>query len=122
MHGNKFKQRGVSMMGLLIGAAILIAVALLGMKVAPAYIEYFSVKKAVVGIVQSGDARGTVADVRRAFDKRAQVDDIAVITGADLEITKEGGEVVIAFSYPKKIPLFGNVSLYFDFAGASNAK
>ena len=107
-------------MGLLVGAIILVFVALLGMKVAPAYIEYFAVKKAVAGIVASGEARGTVGDVRKAFDKRAQIDDITVISGADLEVTKEGSDIVISFAYPKKVALFSNVSLFFDFAGSSN--
>ena len=113
------KQFGVSMFGVLFISIGLVLVAVGGMKVAPAYIEYMSVKKAVAGIVQGGEARGTVADIRRAFDKRAQVDDINVISGKDLEISKEGNDVVVAFSYPKKIPLFGNVSIYFDFSGSS---
>ena len=107
------------MIGVLFISIGLVLVAVGGMKVAPAYIEYMSVKKAVAGIVQGGEARGTVADIRRAFDKRAQVDDINVISGKDLEISKEGNDVVVAFSYPKKIPLFGNVSIYFDFSGSS---
>ena len=113
------KQFGVSMIGVLFISIGLVLVAVGGMKVAPAYIEYMSVKKAVAGIVQGGEARGTVADIRRAFDKRAQVDDINVISGKDLEISKEGNDVVVAFSYPKKVPLFGNVSIYFDFSGSS---
>lgn len=117
---SKFRQRGVSMGGLLVGAAIFIVLALLGMKIAPAYLEYSAVKKAVTGIVQGGEAKGTVNDIRRAFDRRAQVDDIAVITSQDLDISKEGGDVVISFAYPKKIPLFSNVSLYIDFAGNSS--
>jgi hypothetical protein len=118
---NKSGQRGMSMFGILLVCIGMVLVAIGGLKVVPAYIEYFAVKKAVSGIVQSGEAKGTVADIRRAFDKRAQVDDIQVITGGDLEITKEGSDVVISFAYPKKIPLFGPVSLFFDFTGASNS-
>ncbi len=115
------RQQGVSFVGLLVIAIILVVGAIGGMKVAPAYIEYFAVKKAVAGIVASGEVRnGTVADVRKAFDRRASVDDINVISGADLEVTKEGGELVISFAYPKKIPLFGNLSLLIEFAGSSS--
>ena len=113
------KQRGITMFGILIICIGLILVVVGGLKVTPTYIEYFSVKKAVAGIVAGGEARGTVVEIRKAFDKRAQVDDISIISGADLEITKEGNDVVVGFSYPKKVPLFGNVSLYFDFAGSS---
>ena len=111
-------QRGVSLMGLMMICVVLVLGAVLGMKLAPSYIEYSSVKKAVVGI--GAEMRGgSVADVRKAFDKRAQVDSIAVITGADLDVSKDGSDLVISFAYPKKVPLFGNVSILIDFAGSS---
>jgi hypothetical protein len=47
------------------------------------------------------------------------VDNIQAITAQDLDISKDGGDLVITFSYPKKVPLAGNVSLMFDFAGSS---
>ena len=119
MYGSRLHQRGISMGGLLVGCAGFAVVALLGMKLAPAYIEYAAVKKAVKEIVQGGEAKGTVAEIRRAFDRHAQIDDISVITGQDLDISKDGGDVVVAFSYPKKIPLFSNISLDIDFAGSS---
>jgi hypothetical protein len=120
MQGNIRKQRGMSMFGIMLICIGLILAVIGGLKVAPAYLEFLNVKKAVAGIAQSGEGRGSVAEVKRAFDKRAQVDDIQVITGADLEVTKENGEIVISFAYPKKIHLFGNLSLYFDFAGSSS--
>lgn len=108
------------MLGFIVIAIVLVIVAIGGMKIGPAYVEYFTVKKAVVSIVASGEARGgTVAEVRKAFDRRATVDDVTVITGADLEITKEGGDLLISFGYTKKIHLFGNVSILFDFAGSN---
>lgn len=114
------RQTGVTVFGMIMVCIILVLVAIGGLKVAPAYLEYMNVKKAVTAIVTGGEARGTVADIRRAFEKRAQVDEITVVTGQDLEITKEGNDVVVSFAYPKKVALFGNVSLLFDFAGASN--
>src|SRR5438093_13265936 len=90
-----------------------------GVKIDPAYIEYFKVKKAISGIAQT-NSKGTVQDVRTAFDRRAAIDDIDVIAGRDLEITKEGNDIVISFAYPKRISLFGNVSVVFDFAASSN--
>lgn len=116
----RHSQRGLGMMGIMMVCIVLVLGAIGGLKVAPAYIEYGQVKKAVAGVAGGPDARGTVADIRKAFDKRAQVDDIQAVGGADLEITKEGGQVVISFAYQKKVPLFGNVSILFDFAGSSN--
>jgi hypothetical protein len=113
-------QRGIGFLGVLLLLIGIVFVAIVGMKVAPAYIEYFTIKKAVTGMVESGELRNaTVADVRKAFDRRAVVDDITSITPQDLEITKDGSEIVIAFAYEKRIPLFYNISVLIDFAGSS---
>ena len=113
------RQRGLSMTTLLAVAVIIVLGAIGGMKVGPAYQEYFEVKRAVSAAAQEGRT-GTVADVRKGFDRRAIIDSIEVIRGDDLEVSKEGGEVVVSFSYSKKVGLFGNVSLLIEFAGTSN--
>ena len=113
-------QSGVTLLGLLMICIVLVVVAVGGLKVVPAYIEYFNIKKAVTGIVQSGEARkGTPADIRAAFERRRAIDDFESVTGKDLEITKEGNNVAISFSYPRRIPLFANVSLLIDFSATA---
>jgi hypothetical protein len=111
-------QLGIGLGGLLVAAFILIVVALLGMKLAPSYIEFFAVKKAVNALA-SERTGASPAEIRRSFDQRAIVDDITSIKGADLEITKDGGTVVITAAYRKEIPLFANVGVYIDFAATS---
>ncbi len=113
-------QKGVSMLALIMILAVLVLCAGLGMKIGPPYMEYLQIKKAVTAIVESGEVRtGSVGDVRKAFDRRAQVDNIQAITSQDLDVSKDGGDLVITFSYPKQVRLAGNVSLMFDFAGSS---
>lgn len=111
-------QTGVSLGGLMVGLVVLIVLALGGMKLAPAYMEFGSAKKAVVGVAQEKGG-ASVAEIRKAFDARAQIDDVNAVKAADLEITKDGGEVVISFAYRKEIPLFKNIGLFIDFQGSS---
>jgi hypothetical protein len=114
------KQTGVTLSGLLISLVILIVLGLLGLKVIPAYIEFYTAKKAIVAIsFEAKGGGGGVGELRKAFDRRAAVDTIEVVAGKDLEITKEGNDVVISFSYRKEVPLFANLGLYFDFAASS---
>ena len=110
-------QRGITLIGLVIACIVIVFVAIGGLKIAPAYIEYFKVKKAIVAIAQT---RGTVAEVRTAFERRSAIDDIDVIGPKDLEITKEGNDIVVSFAYSKRIPLFANVNVVIDFAASSN--
>lgn len=113
-------QRGVSLNGLMMGGVVFALVALVAMKVLPEWMEYGKLVKVVKAT--AGDAslkEASVAQVRTAFDKRKDMDDIKSVTANDLEITKDGGELVITFAYTKKVPLFGNTSLVFDFEGSS---
>lgn len=115
----KRNQAGVSLSGLLVAAFILAVVSLLGMKVLPEVIEYFQIVKTVKTISNDPNAKSSVAEVRKAFDRYAQIDNINSIVGQDLDITKEGGDVVVSFAYEKRVPLFRNVSLLLYFEGSS---
>lgn len=113
------KQQGITFVGMVMVGIVIVILAIGGLKVAPAYIEYLTVKKAIVEVAQT-ESRGTVGDIRAAFERHAAIDNIDIIGSKDLDITKEGNEVVISFAYTKKVPLFANVSLLIDFAASSN--
>jgi Tfp pilus assembly major pilin PilA len=113
------KQLGVSLGGLMVGAVIFIVLAMIGLKLAPSYIEFMAVKKAVNGIATESRAGATVAEVRKAFDQRATVDDISSVKGSDLEVTKDGNGLVISANYRKEIPLVANIGVYIEFAATS---
>ena len=113
------KQLGISLGGLMAGAAVLIVFAMVGMKMAPSYIEFFAVKKAVNALATETRGGATVVEIRKNFDQRATIDDINTVKGSDLEITKDGGTVVISVGYRKEIPLFSNIGVYIDFRAAS---
>ncbi len=115
---NKNTQYGLSLLGLIFWLVVLIVGALLGMKLAPAYIEYGTAKSAIEAIARDRNA-ATPAEVRRAFDSRAAIDNINVIKASDLDITKQGNEMVIGFSYRKEVPLVANVGVYMDFAAST---
>ena len=114
----RMKQLGISLGGLMFGAVIFIALAMVGMKLAPSYLEFAAVKKAVVAIAQE-KAGGTVAEVRKTFDARATIADISTVTGKDLDVTKDGGALVIIAAYRKEVPLFSNMGVYIDFRASS---
>jgi hypothetical protein len=111
-------QHGISLMGLIMGSVILIACAMIGIKLAPSYIEFFAIKKAVTAIAQE-KSTASVAEIRKSFDARAAIDDITTVKGSDLEVTKEGGQVVINAGFRKEIPLAGNLGVYINFLASS---
>jgi hypothetical protein len=112
-------QRGVSLMGLIMVLFALVIVGIFGLKLIPSYIEYGKAKTAIEAIAADKSKSGSVGEIRKAFDARSNIDDITAVKASDLEVTKEGGDVVIGFAYRKEVPLAGNVGLYIDFVGRS---
>lgn len=115
----KKRQLGVSLSGLMVAAVILAVFALLGMKIGPQYLEFSQIKKAIKTVAADPNVKGSVSEVRKAYERITIVDNISSVSAQDLEITKEGGGIVIAFSYEKRIPLFANVGIVIDFQGSS---
>jgi hypothetical protein len=112
-------QGGLTLMGLFMVLFVIVFAALFVMKVLPAYIEYGTAKKAIEAIARDRTGASTPQEVRRLFDSRALIDNIDVIKGSDLEVTKDGAGMVIAFAYRKEVPLFANLGMYIDFAANS---
>ncbi|MGH8752144.1 MAG: DUF4845 domain-containing protein [Burkholderiales bacterium] len=116
------RQQGMSMWGFLGTAIVGVFVLLVGLRLTPAYLEFFSVQRVLGAINRDLDLQtATPQEIRSAFDRRTSVENITVIGPSDLEISKDGNESVVRASYSQKIPLAANISVCLDF-DASTAK
>jgi hypothetical protein len=113
-------QSGLSLIGFIFLAAIVAFVMFTSFRCVPAWTEYFSLKKVLQATANEFgvDAQGPV--VRASFNRRAQIDDLPV-KGTDLDIRKDNGRMSLAVEYQRKVPVFGNMSLLFDFDAAATS-
>jgi Tfp pilus assembly major pilin PilA len=109
------KQLGIGLGGLMVGVVIVIVLAMIALKLTPSYIEFFAIKKAVNALATESKGGASVAEIRKSFDARSMIDAIESVKGSDLEVTKDGGGLVISVSYRKEIPLFANLGVYIEF-------
>lgn len=114
------KQTGLALSTLIFWCIGIALVALVGMKLVPSFLEYQSVLKTVKTVVNEAGPEATVGDIRKAFANYDSVNDFPSVDAADLEITKDAGQLVVSFAYEKRIPLVANISLVIDFSGSSN--
>jgi len=115
------KQKGVSLSGLLVWSVILIFIAISGLRIIPAYIEYSTIKKNLTAIVKETDSQNMdLNQIRLSFSKRAQIDNIKSVSGQDIRINRENGQIVLSAGYTTKIPLISNISLNIDFEATSD--
>jgi hypothetical protein len=112
-------QRGITLIGLLAWAFVICVVALIGMKVTPAVLEYQTITRMVNKAANEGGS--TVAEIRAAYDRAAQIEYgvEAIKSSGDLDITKENEKIVIRFAYDKEIELIDPVYLVIKFEGQS---
>lgn len=113
-------QQGLSLVGLIVTFVIVVFIALFGMKIVPSYLEFRSAKNAIDALAHSPG--GTPTDIRRNFENRSVIDGIEAVKSSDLDITKQGNQVVISFAYRKEVPLFQNVGLYIDYRATAGGE
>ena len=117
------KQVGATLLGMLFLGGILFFVALIAMKIFPAYQEYFSVKTAIQAMNRESLNGMSKKDIQADFNRRADVGYISVIRGSDITIEKDStGETKVSAQYQVTTPLFGNISALMDFSVTADGK
>ena len=115
---NRASQRGVSLFGLLFWAIVLAFVGVVGARVFPTVLEYYTIQRVINRIASENP--GTVPAVRADFERARQIEySIVSISAQDLEIGKENDKVKISFAYDKQIPLMGPAFLLIKYEGSS---
>ena len=109
---SRARQRGISFFGLIFVLAVLAAVGYVGLQAFPTAMEF----QAVVKAMNRAKDAGTPQEVRAAFDRSANVDDIKSVTAKDLEITKVNDRNVVKIAYDKQIHMFGPAYLLLKYA------
>jgi hypothetical protein len=113
------RQRGMSLLGFLFVAAVLIVIAMLAFRVTPAVIEYYSVKRALGEALREAKDPSAPNDVRRAFQKQADAGYIESVRGNDVEISKQGNEITASVGWTRTLHLVANASLLLEFEASA---
>jgi hypothetical protein len=113
-------QSGFTILGFIFVAAVVLSVAMIGFRVLPSYIEYFSVLKTLKQTLDNAPEGQTLAQFRRDFELKASADYIDSVSSADIELTKQDNKIVASAEWTKTLPLFGNVSLLLEFNASAS--
>ncbi len=114
------KQRGLTFSNFLLAAILLVFVAILGMKIIPAYIENRTIVHILETIAHDPEMQDALPSaIRDSYDKRAMINNITVVDSRTIEIQKTPTGLVLNVKYNVKIGLIGNASLLLEFDSSS---
>jgi hypothetical protein len=110
------RQQGMTFIGLLCILALVGMVLYAGIRLAPLYLNYMKVAKAMNAVAAEikGDNPDPVA-IRGALDAHFIIDDPTGVETKDIEITKDDGGVQMHVAYDDSAPYVANVSLSVHF-------
>jgi Tfp pilus assembly major pilin PilA len=109
------RQRGLSMIGFLFVAAVVVTCVMIGFRVLPAYIEHYSVQQALEQSLAETKDLNSAAEIRKAFQKHADAGYIDSVSARDIDVVKSKNEVTASVSWTRKLPMVANVSLLLEF-------
>ncbi len=111
------QQRGIGLLGWMFIIAVALFFALLGMKMVPAYINYFDMVKVMESMAQDPSLKeaGTV-QLKNSFLRRIDINGIYDFPKDGFKVDRSRGEgTILRVDYEKREPLVGNVDVVMHF-------
>ncbi len=106
-NGRAVRQRGMSVIGLLLLLVVIGFVALIAMKVIPMYVQYFSIKSTIESVRKEPQlAQMTPQDIQAAIQKRFDIGYVENIKANQLRIRNDRNGRVIDLVYQEERALF----------------
>jgi hypothetical protein len=111
------QQKGMTIWGLLMVAALIVFFTLLFFRLLPPYMEHAKVKTALENVAHQPDA-GSMdkAQIRAALDRRFSIEDVErVDLSKHLFVEKKPGTMTIRIAYEVRVPLAYNITALIEF-------
>jgi len=110
------RQRGLTILGFMLVAAVVVVFAMVGFRVVPSYVEYFSVKKALEDTMRGGTADpNNPAAFRAELARRLQTSYVEDVKASDALLQRSGAQVTAELAWERRLHLFGNMYILLEF-------
>ena len=115
------RQRGLTILGFMLVAAVVIIFAMVGFRVVPSYVEYYSVKKALDDTMR-GDSvdPNNLQAFRSELTRRLQTSYVENVKAADAIIQRSGNQLTAELAWERRLHMFGNAYILLEFEAVSS--
>jgi hypothetical protein len=114
IHPNR--QKGITMISWMIIIGIAVFFVVLGMKLIPSYIEFYSVKQVLASVKQERNAaKQSPAQIRTTMLKRLKINGVYDFDPKNIKITKQKDGLQVAVEYEVRKNMAGNLDAVMTF-------
>lgn len=115
MHRLRHAQRGMTLTGVLIGAALVAFLVYSGAKLAPIYLENYSVKSSLSSLAGEEGKGGSVREIRDHLLRRLQINNVQNVKPDHINVRIEGNRRIVTVDYEVRTRFYGNLWLLSSF-------
>jgi hypothetical protein len=110
------RMRGVSMVGWMLIAVVVIIFGSAGIKIIPAYMEYNTIKGTINNVLMDQKvALKSDREILDDIDRRFMINNVSSIRARDIGIAKQPNRVTLSVDYEVRENLFANIDLVMRF-------
>jgi hypothetical protein len=117
MHGTmRTRQHGLTIIGFVLVAAVAVIFAMVGFRVIPAYVEYYSVRHALQETMRSGNADpNNPQPFRSELARRLQTSYVEEVKATDAILRRSGTGVTAEMAWERRLHMVGNAYILLEF-------
>lgn len=110
------RQSGMSMLGMLAIAVMVGFFAMCGLRIAPSYFEYLTVKDLITKVAtEHGAETKTARELRRSISTNLNTNQVYGMSAKDVEIYRKEGKMFIDANYEARIHVMGRIDAVMSF-------
>lgn len=115
------RQRGLTILGFILVAAVVIFFAMVGFRVVPSYVEYYSVRKSLDDTMRGGGADPSNPQAFRSeLARRLQTSYVENVKATDAVLVRNGNQITAELAWERRLHMFGNAYILLEFEAASS--
>lgn len=106
------RQRGMTLIGMLLLLILIGFVAVIAMKVVPVYVQYYSIKSTIESVRKESVSSMTTVDIQNAIQKRFDTGYVENVKAKDLKIRNVPAGKALDLVYQDERELFEGMGLF----------
>lgn len=103
------RQNGMTLIGWLVMLALIGFLALIAIRLVPAYIEYNTIVQSMMQAHSQATPETPINEVRNSIGRRFMINDVKSVHVRDIKITRKDGNLVMELAYEYRTPMMSNV-------------